>query len=415
MSLTQPVSNSERSPILDILRGIALFGICIANYPVLSFFIFQPEAVKSRLPGNGFDQQIEIFHYLFIDGKFYSLFSLLFGIGFSIFLLRSKGETGIPTRGLGIFYRRLFVLLIFGLMHLLLLWEGDILMLYALMGMLLPLFRNFSDRALLITWLLLIFSPLLFDAVKVFSDGRLNLSNPVYEMGEAVAGGYGITEQNFFNWVPTHTEYADVLKYNQSTFYFRWGYLLDGNRLPKVLGMFLLGLYAGRNVMYAHLNENLKLLKRVRNYGYLLGLPASVLMVVFQNDKWHLPHAGGLLDTLSYALSVVPLSLAYTATICIWYLNTRARRWLNIFIAPGRMALTNYIAQTLFAVMIFYGIGFGWGARVSLATSVAVAVAVFVFMLLLSNFWLRYFHYGPLEWIWRQLTYGKRLPLRKRA
>ncbi len=413
MSNYQPVSLSERSSILDILRGIALLGICIANYPVLSFFVFQPDSVKAQLPANGFDHQIEIVHDMFIEGKFYSLFSLLFGIGFSIFLLRGKRD-GENSKGLRVFYRRLFVLMIFGLMHLLLLWEGDILMLYAIMGMLLPLFRNVSDKTLLIAWIALIFSPLLFDMAKVLSDGKLNLAIPVYDAGESVAKTYGVTEQNFFKWIPTHTEYADVLKYNQSAFFFRWGYLLDGNRLPKVLGMFLLGLYAGRKLMYARLEENKRLLKKVRNYGYLLGIPASVMMVVFRKDDYRLPEVGGLLDTLTYALSVVPLSLAYTCTICIWYLNSGNRKWLNIFIAPGRMALTNYIAQTLFAVMIFYGIGFGWGARVSVATSVAIAVTVYIVLLLLSHLWLRYFYYGPLEWIWRQLTYGKFLPLRKR-
>lgn len=412
MRLTQPVSLSERSSILDVLRGIALLGICVANYPVLSFFVFQPESVKAQLPGNAFDHHIEVFHDMFIEGKFYSMFSLLFGIGFSIFLERGKKE-GKSVTGTRIFLRRLFILMIFGLMHLLLLWEGDILMLYAVLGFLLPFFRNRSDRTLLICWLILIFSPLLFDLVKVLSSGRLNLSNAVYDAGEAVANGYGITQQNFFQWMPTHSEYVDVLKYNHSSFYFRWGYLLDGNRLPKVLGMFLLGLYAGRNAIYRRLEENLLLLIRVRNYGYLIGIPASVLMVVFRNDAWRLPQAGGLLDTLAYALSVVPLSLAYTATVCIWYRNERSRRRLNIFIAPGRMALTNYIAQTLLAVMIFYGIGFGWGAKVSLATSVAISFAVYIFLLAISHIWLQYFNYGPLEWIWRQLTYGKRLPLVK--
>ncbi|RYY17884.1 MAG: DUF418 domain-containing protein, partial [Chitinophagaceae bacterium] len=249
--------------------------------------------------------------------------------------------------------------------------------------------------------------------VKVFSGGKLNIAIPVYHAGEAVAKSYGITEQNYFKWLPTQSRYSDVLKYNQSAIYFRWGYLLDGNRLPKVLGMFLLGLYAGRRMMYVRLEENRQLIKRMRNIGYLLGLPASILMVVFRNDEFRLPHTGGLLDTLAYALSVVPLSLAYTCTICIWYLNLKCRRWLNIFIAPGRMALTNYIAQTLFAVMIFYGIGFGWGAQVSLATSITIAVAVYIVLMVFSNVWLRYCNYGPLEWIWRQLTYGKRLPLVK--
>ena len=420
MTKPEPVRLSERSSILDILRGIALLGICVANYPVLSFFVFQPESIKAALPANGFDGTLEIFLDMFVEGKFYSLFSLLFGIGFSIFLLRNNApalpdESTGGDKNLGFFYRRLIILLIFGLLHIFLLWEGDILMLYALLGMLLPIFRNASAKMLLAWWVILIFSPMLFDLVKVVTNGSMNISTPVYDKAVEVAGSYGITEQNFYKWSPTHSEYTDILKYNHSAFYFRWGYLLDGNRLPKVLGMFLLGLYAGRKMIYAHLPENRKLLVRVRNYGYLLGLPATIFLALARRDEWRLPEAGGLFDTLAYALSVVPLSLAYTSTVCLWYLNARKKKWLNVFIAPGRMALTNYIGQTLIAVVIFYGIGWGWGARVSLATSCAISIGAYICLLVFSHVWLRYFNYGPLEWIWRQLTYGKRLPLVKRA
>src|SRR6202008_1925254 len=119
----------------------------------------------------------------FLEGKFYSLFSLLFGIGFTIILYRNEAA---GKNGLAIFYRRLVILLVFGVTHALLIWDGDILLLYALIGMFLPLFRNFSDRTIIILSILLIFSPLLFDLLKVLTDGKWNMSNPLLTKAIAV-------------------------------------------------------------------------------------------------------------------------------------------------------------------------------------------------------------------------------------
>ncbi|MEO6347600.1 MAG: hypothetical protein ABIO60_06785 [Aquaticitalea sp.] len=139
---TSPISLSERADILDILRGIALLGICLANYPDFSLYVFQMPEVVAKMPTAMIDKCVAYFHFIFIDGKFYGLFSLLFGIGFSIILLRSRSK----RLGLTIFYRRIIILLLMGLAYVPLLWEGDILLLYALIGLCLPLFRNVSDK-----------------------------------------------------------------------------------------------------------------------------------------------------------------------------------------------------------------------------------------------------------------------------
>ena len=192
-----PVSTKERSDILDILRGIALLGICIANYPMFSLYIFQKPEVQAAMPTAAIDKWLAYFHFAFVDGKFYSLFSLLFGIGFSIILLRTTKAGKNP---LSIFYRRLFILMMIGLAHILLLWEGDILLLYALMGMLLPLFRNVSDKNLITLWAMLILSPLLFDAVKVLTNNTWNISNGMKALAISQDVKYGITDDNFRTW-----------------------------------------------------------------------------------------------------------------------------------------------------------------------------------------------------------------------
>lgn len=405
-----PTSSTERADILDILRGIALLGICVANFPMFSLYIFQPLEVRASMPTASIDQFLEYFHFIFIDGKFYSLFSLLFGIGFSIIYLRNSQD---GKRGLKIFYRRLLVLMIIGFAHLLLLWEGDILLLYALIGMLLPLFRSVSDRKLLVLWVLLILSPLLFDSLKVISDNRWNISTPVLDVAMQISSFHGITEENFSTWHVDHTQYKDLLLYNQSGIFWRYQGLLDNNRIPKVLGMFLLGLYTGRKLIFRGLEENKALLKKVRRYGFMIGLPTSIMFAWLALDDKHLPNIIGLADTLFYALSVVPLCLAYTSTICLWYITPVGNQNLKLFAAPGRIALTNYLMQTVFAIAIFYGIGFGLGAKTGLLYVFLISLAIYVIQIWYSNLWLKYFRFGPVEWVWKCLTYWKWLPIKK--
>lgn len=141
-----PVKPSERYVILDALRGFALLGICLANYPEFSLYTFQPAYVAASMPSAGVDRIVRFLQYVFIDGKFYTLFSLLFGMGFSIIISHAEQKGNGAFR---LFYRRMAVLLAIGFLHLMFIWSGDILMLYALMGMVLPLFRNVSNRKML--------------------------------------------------------------------------------------------------------------------------------------------------------------------------------------------------------------------------------------------------------------------------
>jgi uncharacterized protein len=412
--MTQPVPSplqqNDRADILDILRGIALLGICIANYPMFSLYIFQPPDVLQAMPTAKADMGVGFFHFAFVDGKFYSLFSLLFGIGFSVILHRSL-QAG--RNGLAIFYRRVIILICIGLAHLLLLWEGDILMLYGLIGLILPLFRNVSDRNLLICFVCLILFPLVMDTLKVVSDNKINLSKGLERMAMASDSVKGISPQNFNTWVIDHPRYSDLLQYNQSGILWRYQMLLNNNRIFKVLGMFLLGLWVGRKMIYLKLEENKALLKKVRNFGFLLGLPVTVLYAWSEFSGPRIPDPRGLINTAAYALSVVPLSLAYTATIGLAYLRNPSNRFLNAFKAPGRMAMTNYIFQTICGILIFYGIGLGWGATTGAIYVVLIAIGVYLVEMILSHIWLSQFRYGPLEWIWRMLTYGKYLPIKK--
>ncbi len=398
-----PVAGSKRHIFLDALRGFALLGVCLANYPEFSLYSFQPDSVATTMPGAEIDKFVKFFQYLFIDGKFYTLFSLLFGIGFSI-IISHAAERGAD--GFRIFYRRMFILALIGCTHLMVIWSGDILLLYAVLGMLLPLFRNMSNRNILTVAVLLLLIPVIIDSIC--EAAGIFLAQYPYNKWWEYAGLYGITEENFGTWLRDAEGYKAVHQFLLQGAWERMYEFVDGNRYFKVMGLFLIGFVVGRNKIYADLNANRSLLKRVMQWGVLIGLPFSILYAVsgVTGHSW-----GNPVHTLLYTLSVYPLGFSYAAMLglfCIRHKDLAIWKW---FAYPGRMALTNYISQSLIGIWLFYGIGLGLGASLGLGQTELVALGVFIFQIFFSKLWLNFFRFGPLEWIWRMLTYGKWLRL----
>lgn len=400
-----PIQAKERFVILDALRGFALLGICLANFPEFSLYTFQPAEVTAAMPSAAIDRVVRFIQYLFIDGKFYTIFSILFGIGFSIIIANAERK---GANGFKIFYRRMSVLALIGFLHLMLLWSGDILLLYAIAGMLLPLFRRLSDRMLLSVSALFIFVPVLIE----WSTGmaQISLSAWASDLQWHYCAKYGITEENFGVWLRDARSYAGVFQFLiQGAFERMWEFL-EGHRLLKVMGLFLLGLYIGRNRIYAGLACHRKEIGRIGTISLLVGLPLSV---VYAWDSVSGHPFGDTVASLLYAVSVVPMGISYMAGMAWLFMKYETSGMWRYIAAPGRMALTNYIGQSLIGILLFYGVGFGWGASVGLGTTELIACGVFVVELLCSLAWLRYFRYGPLEWIWRMLTYGEYLKIKK--
>jgi uncharacterized protein len=286
------------------------------------------------------------------------------------------------------------------------LWAGDILILYAFIGFFLPLFRNVSNGRLLTYSLILLLLSILVDAGVEFLGW--NLVAPAVTATQYFHGQFGITEDNFPVWLVESQSYIDVLKFNFAGSFIRLQEFIDGNRAFKVLGLFLLGLYIGKKGIYASLQENKNLLKKIMVYGFIIGLPTSIVYA------WSAVNGrpfGLTTHTAIYAVSVVPLSFAYISVVCLWYIKNRERNIFKIFAIPGRMALTNYLMQSVFGIIIFYGIGFGLGAFTGLIYVELIAAVVFSVQILYSCLWLRYNQFGLLEWVWRMLTYGRWLKL----
>ncbi len=405
MNTAQPVEASKRYVILDALRGFALLGICMANFPEFSLFSFLSDEQTGKLPHPELDSLTRWFLSIFIDGKFYTIFSLLFGIGFSIII------NNVATRGgnaFAVFYRRMFILLIIGFIHLMFIWSGDILMLYALMGMILPLFIKISDRVLLWTAGILLFLPVIIDFILELTG--ISLSAPIVDWQWRECAKVGITEDNFAVWLRDARSYSDVFDFLKQGAIVRIQEFVDAHRWFKVLGLFLIGFYIGRHRFYAVLDRHLPFLRKMAAWGLCLGIPLSCLYA-WDSLSEH-PFGTGM-HSLIYFASVYLTAFGYIAALCLIHEKTSNGTGWRILSYPGRMALTNYIGQSLIGMLLYYGIGFGFGAGIGLFNVVLTAAGVFIFEILMSALWLSFFRFGPLEWIWRCLTYLRLFPICK--
>ena len=382
----------KRYIILDALRGFAILGICLANFPEFSLWTFSDPAGWTAT-----DKVTRAIQSFLVDGKFYTLFSLLFGMGFSIQL----ENAGQKTRT---FYRRMIILFLIGLIHLLFLWSGDILMLYAAMGMLLPLFKRLSTRSIFCAAGLFLVLPVICEAIF-----GTRLSDPLLREQWRICGLYGITESNFGTWLADIRNYRGMLQFLHQGAVERMWEFVTSYRFFKVLGLFLTGYAVGRERIFADLSAHRKLLKNILGYGFLLGVPVSFLYTwsAMSGEPW-----GAVSHSVFYLLSVYPMGFAYAAGFCLLFDHSpEGRGWL-LLTKPGRMACTNYLGQSVLGILLFYGIGFGLGGKVDLLGTEAVALGVYAFQIAVSALWLKYFRFGPVEWVWRMLTYGQRLPLR---
>jgi uncharacterized protein len=408
--VARPTTSPDRLLVLDACRGFALAGIFLVNLAVFSGFVFMPAAVIAALPTASFDIPAAFFIVWLAYGKFYSLFSLLFGIGFSLQLTAAdrRGDARLRT-----FRRRLLVLIAIGTVHLYL-WEGDILVFYALVGFLLVPLRRLSDTALLRTAAALLVAPVALQALIVATGGALNPGAPLLQAAGAVqvASGFPADAQPFP--VLRDAGWIEYLRFQLSGPFYRYADLLTSGRAFKVLAMFLVGLWVGRRGVLADLEAWTPTLRRVRRWGFALGLPASAVQAaLFLGGAAAVSPWFSVAEAAAYALGVAPLALAYAATIALLWQSARWRPRLERLAPAGRMALSNYLLQTVLAIGLFYGIGFGLMGKVGPILWVPIVVVTVALQAAASRWWLERFEFGPVEWVWRQATYGTRLPLRR--
>lgn len=413
MQPLSPVKNQERELFMDVLRGFAILGIFIANLGT-GFSWYSPAENRTGpflLPE--WDQKMSFLHHLLIEGKFYSIFSLLFGWGIAMQFKRAaeRGINALPT-----VRRRLLFMLLLGAVHLLI-WTGDIVFLYALLSFLLLPMRKFSNKTLLFTAGILLLSPILLYWLKMTWPVLNYPSRLLIDTGIRVdAALLKIESEEEFKKLMAEGSWFDQLKINISGFFFRYQYLFFTSRIPKVLGMFLIGYVIGRSDFYKNIAQHKKIVVAIIIAGLAIGLPANYLFVLQMRDHtrdyWQLK-TNGLYQTIAYALGVAPLALAYAGIFMLAFQNSIGKKLMSFLAPAGKMAFSNYIMQSLIGNFVFLGAGLGYMGQVGPVYYTLFGILVFIGQVIISTIWLKFFNYGPVEWLWRSATYKKWQPMRK--
>lgn len=417
----QPVSSSthpvalgptralERIEILDVLRGFALFGILLVN---MGLFIHPFQYVTQPIThANSLDAAAGWLIRVLAEGKFYSLFSLLFGMGFMIQMERAaaKGRPFLP-----VYLRRSLALLLIGFLHASLIWIGDILMVYALVGLLLIFFRQMRPRRLLIWAAVLLLLPTLF-LTAVGGLMQLGSQDPAVaaQVQEVIAAQQAQTAQDIAAAYTVYGEgnFAQITAQRLADLGDLWLYNLFV--VPNVLAMFLLGVYFTKQRILADLSSHRPLLRRMLLWGGSVGLILNILYatLISQVDRT-LPTTATLVATFAQAIGAPLLMLGYVGGLGLLWLRPTWQARLHRLAPAGRMALTNYLMQSVIATTIFYGYGLGLFGQVGAAAGLLLTVAIYAVELTWSGPWLARFRFGPAEWVWRTLTYLHPQPIR---
>ena len=404
MTNSNPITQNEHLEIIDVLRGLAVCGILIANIQLFSGALFELEVFRDQAPLA--DRIAQVLIQFFVGGKFYSIFSFLFGFGFALQIERAEQRGDTEAR---LFKRRLYWMLVIGFLHAFLLWYGDILSIYAMTGFFLIKFRR-TDNSSILRWAvaLILFPIITYTLVYVVytvfftpaavapnNEEAINTYNQIVNF---------VSTANFPMMLPVNVTLGLPQRYI--------GFLYE-MRFTKILGMFLLGLYAYRMGILQHISAHLFLIKRVFWWGLALGLGGnSILSVLMLLDVYQPPTSLGILQTAGYAIGVHSLALCYIAGVILLYRQRAGQLILSIFAPVGRMALTNYLLQTVICCLLFYGYGLGWYGKVGAEKTAYMAFAIFFGQVVFSFSWFKFFTYGPTEWLWRRLTYKQKISLR---
>ncbi|WP_323382150.1 DUF418 domain-containing protein [Myxococcus dinghuensis] len=406
---------SERVTLVDVLRGFALCGVFVSNS--VSWFsgrVMMPRDQSQALSASAFETAVTHLYNFFVNQKFVTLFAFLFGLGFSIQLARAqaRGASVVP-----VYSRRLLVLLGIGLTHQYAIWCGDVLNAYALVGFVLLLFRARSDRTLFywaVTMLVVV--PLVYAVVDRFVPIWLHGAELAKDAAKATRALETASRARLLEALSGESFWGSLV----GTARFNVEGMLRPQRLlwmGLILGRFLLGLLAGRHLLLQDLERHRAFHGKLLRWGLLVGILGNGFFVVTSRLR-----AEGVVDVSGadwmvlsstlQELGYLGLAAAYLAGFALASREPWSQRVFGWFSPVGRMALTNYLTQSVVSVWLYNGWGLGFIAKVPPSWSVGVALGIFVVQTFISRWWLARFRFGPAEWLWRSLTYGKAQPMR---
>ncbi len=379
------VTTRHRIQDVDVLRGFALLGILVVNitfaasgYPI--------HVTQDPAYGSGLDHAVHWFSSTFLDMKFYLLFSFLFGYSFTL-QMQSAERAGASFRPR--MRRRLAGLFVLGALHGVFLITGDILAVYGLIGLVLLKLRGVKDRTALIVaggiyaylFVSMGASALFMDTSSMFDPAAAQ--EAARATTEGLAGGWGSV-------IAEHLKALPLYGLSQVT--------MQG---PTTLAMFLLGMVAGRRRLLAGITGREPVLRTIQLVGFPVGIIGGAVYA----------SGGGNGDTGAVLASVLTapfLAAAYGATLLRLVHSERGRRIGDALAPAGRIALTNYIGQSVATMAIFTGVGFGLVGEVSPLETMLIAFAIFAAQVVVSRWWLERFAYGPAEWALRAVTNAER-------
>jgi len=405
MNPLQPITSSKRIDMVDALRGFAIFGIFMVNMPGM----FQPAVELIMLPTLGSGTLDVIAHSLimfFFTGKFFVLFSLLFGFGFYIFLHKD----GEPTKeSVKLFRKRVFWLLLFGLLHVIFFWEGDILVYYALFGFLLILFRKSSIKKIVVWMVIFLLIPIVVvgllscmptllasnqEALAAFEQGNQEQLMATQDLVERAYQAY------------SSGSYTEVMSMNWE----QWMFMLAGILFfyPTCMAMFLVGLIIGRKGLFANYTEHLPFFKKVFWITLPIGIICNLLLILsIINFNPGIIDGWAFIGRTFGIIGGVVMMCTYVSGFILLYSKGTLKGLFNGFSNVGRMALTNYITHSVIALLLFRSGFFGLFGQLEVWQGIVLVFVIFSLQIVFSRWWLQRYTFGPLEWLWRSLTYGK--------
>ncbi|MCC6557203.1 MAG: DUF418 domain-containing protein [Polyangiaceae bacterium] len=398
----EPTGEGERLITLDVLRGFALFGVLLVNLE----FWFRTTPLRlaqraARPPGLA-DRIVDVLLPALFEGRFIGLFALLFGAG----LAAQADRRAARGARVGPFLaRRMGVLFVLGVLHVLLLWSGDILHLYAIVGLLLSaavLGRRQRTIAVALGCLL---------ALPVVIAAIVSIAAPASAPAGAPEDPALAAKIDALVHTMRHGSWMDIARARLDEYVEFLPKRAFG--LGSSLLMASLGVLVWRTGVLARPREHRRALRWALIVGSTYGLGQAVLHALLKRTPV-LAEAATLRRLVANCTPSAHASmvLAYAAALVLLLEHPRARRALVFLAAAGRMALTNYLLQSVIGSLLFFGFGLGLYDRLGLTTGALLVVAVYLAQVALSNAWLRRFRFGPVEWAWRSLTYGRAPPMR---
>ena len=380
MTNNRPISQNQRIPIIDILRGWALFSVVIMNY--LTIYNWNNHSIKTK--ADNFTSLIESTSEIILGSKGWTLLAILFGFGFSA-LLKNIIQSGQSKYTF--FIKRMLWLFIFAFINTIF-FGGDILNDYALMGLILLLFYNFNTKSIFIFGVtILLLTPFLQSYL-----GRLHLL-------------FAPKDRDIFYKLYNNNNVLDHIKANLFMRY-KWMLRLSYSIILHLiqLGCFLIGVVLHRSNFFFQMNSNNKPLKRTFGISLILSITIFFLQLLIDKYEWKFNKYYDL-----YYPQILCIMISTTSGIIWLYISGKTKSIFSALQATGKMTLTNYMTQNMISFILFICIKPNWALKWYLLTG----FIIYILQIFAGKWWLRKYNYGLLEWLWRSLSYGRIFQLKK--